>query len=259
MKSITTLCRDCVFSQYSIDTDGTPVQHGCDFDRIKRFRDNGVNILEASDDPEKVPPDGYKEFYAIENTICNMLRTPDWADKHIGESLHELVIRESQINYNWILVNKTEDSSQVRQRLIEIGKQDVKPARITFIRYPESPTEPNTIGTLINREKSLKIGWSIENLTNSETTEDEGIDLILAKNKTQFYFVSEVQHPIKQDISMIVNNLVNVELKRFGLLDIDNVRVGSTSVHINMQGGMFFSTFRQKLEELCPDKIMALR
>jgi hypothetical protein len=261
MKSITTLCRDCIFAEYQNDYDGTPVQEGCKLDRISKFKENNITILEGSDDPENPPADGYKEFYAIENTICNTLRTEKWREKHLDKNFDELidlVNQEIKINYNWIIVNRTETEEEIRARLSEVGKQSIKPARISFIRYQSSPTQPKTIGTLINREKSLRIPWSIEDVVEDKTTEDETIDLILSKNKTQFYFISSANEPILTDISIKVNDIVNSELKRFGLLEIGKVKVGASSVHINMQGGMFGTTFKEKLEALCPTGILVL-
>jgi hypothetical protein len=251
MTRIDTICRNCVFAIYNKET-----QVGCECKRIYKYGRKGHKIVAASDDPNDPPPDGYKEYFVIEGTPCNMSRTKIWKEtRPDGTDLMKEAKRETRIRYNWILVNRKENDILLKDRLNAIKEQTLQPERISLIRYNTSPIHPSLAGSLLNKRFKF---WVIEDMVSENDHPDIGLDAIFTKYRSPFYFISDVSDNIPPpDFAEKINEIINEELVQFAIMDTDNVRVVPTAVHIKLQGGMFGTNLKEKVDAICPEKVIS--
>ncbi len=83
-----TPCKLCGFAEWDSDE-----QTGCSVGRIAAYGKSGVNIVDVTD--------GEKEFFLVQDRICNMFRGPDWL--HGDNSLPARVLRaDSEVRFKLV-------------------------------------------------------------------------------------------------------------------------------------------------------------
>lgn len=109
--SIQTSCKGCCFSHKLGKT-----QVGCHINKIRQFKDNGINIIEANDEDE--------EFFIVER-FCHFYRDKDW-EKAVSkyEKPAKRVRKEVEISFGFIVLHgKDSSKDDIRKTLSDIANQ----------------------------------------------------------------------------------------------------------------------------------------
>lgn len=246
-----TVCDHCVFAlKETIETDDGSYTHqfGCELNRIDKFQNEGVNIIPGIDDTGN-------EFLVLENCICTAMRTKDWIKLKDNIDRVEEIKKELEMQYQWILIDDgTLDN--LRERLLEIQQQRIKPGRVVVIR-PFTSTNCNvTMSRILTKFTKFCGGrWSIENLVEGVSI-DEGIDCSLIRYKYPFYIYSNSSSWIDPNISDKINSIINDDLRIFAMITVDNVTVVPQVINTQFQGSYFGVSLKDKLLQECSDKVI---
>ena len=126
--AVRTSCQGCCFSENLGKT-----QVGCSLNKIRQFKDNGINVIEATDE------DG-NEFFVVER-FCHFYRDHDWekaASKY--ESPEKRVRKEVEISCGFIVLHGKDDSKDdITKTLTDIANQ--KKIYPTFIVVGNNSSE----------------------------------------------------------------------------------------------------------------------
>lgn len=236
-----TSCKECVFAKYEGKT-----QISCQFDRIKIFRETGVNVVEAYDEE--------KEFYILQDTICNLTRGKAWADATIsnGKVLIEEARKEVLPSYQFILVDNGDvDISFLQIQLKTCLQQQTLPKAIHVLRYHNSKISLFDMGRALNETKIL---WSIVDIPKEEDeifakVEDYYIDQILNKYFYLYYVQVDIKHYISKFISDDINIESNYNLTKFAVLQYDNWKVVNANIFKLCKAGVFDCKLMDVLQE----------
>jgi hypothetical protein len=200
-----TPCKTCVFARYNGDT-----QVGCAFDRVEKFRKQGVEVLEVYDDD--------KEFYVIKN-ICRAHRDKKspWAMKHAGPTRKEICRQELRLDVDVIIVldgNHTVD--EVKITIDSLLAQTFLPANVTVVLNKDGVDVKDV-------QAVLPADWLVKVIAERRAGERVGrgrcIDLSLVNSKSHFYALFNPGFVVPPTFIEDVDIAINDELERFVLLE----------------------------------------
>ena len=240
MQSYNTGCKDCVFAIYDGKT-----QVGCEFDRINKFKSVGLEVVESYDED--------REFYVIKNHICNVGRLPAWAQNKTGD-LKEIALKESSVKYQFILIDKGDvDVETLKEQVAKCLEQSVPPQAIHIIRYNSSKISLLDMGQVLLR---TNIVWSIQDIVEEEQIVDYYIDRLLNKYYYLHYVQQDLCNDIDPNISTALNDKINIEIAKFGLLICENCVIVNANVFTALRAGIFDQTLIHLMEDKCPGLIV---
>ena len=125
---IHTPCKSCVFAQYENNT-----QTGCALNYIDKYRDAGVEILEAYDDDDN-------NFYVLNKKKCLGYRESKWfeelnmTDSSMEDKI-EYFYKNNAIQYIIIIDLKDYDINKLENIFNQILNATVRPTKLVLIRH----------------------------------------------------------------------------------------------------------------------------
>lgn len=239
-QGLTTSCKDCVFAEKEDKT-----QIGCSLNRIEKFKERGVFVVEAEDLEEN-------EFYVIESW-CAAYREEPWLEG--VEDIHAKVREEYQVRVGYLVIadedSMTDYSIKLQKTLDSILAQSVSPSYMLMInKVPDKHV--NVIQSTVKVADSIDFEYKITSMFEEGATDDEAIDEVFNKVKNGFYIVVKVGHELRSDLTEKLNQSVNEELLKVGYVDgYDGVngRTTQAAIHKHLNGNTI-KPLKEKLQEV---------
>jgi len=240
-EGLTTSCKDCVFSEKEEKT-----QIDCSLNRIKKFKERGVFVVEAEDLEEN-------EFNVIESW-CSAYREEPW--KEGVDDIHAKVREEYRLRIGYIVIadedSMSDYSANLQKTLDSILAQSISPHYILLTnKVPDNHVAvvQNTVKILGD---DLDFEYKVTSMYDEGTTDDEAIDEVFSKTKNGFYIIVKVGHELRSDATETLNYAVNEELVKVAYIDgYDGVngRVSQAAIHKHLNGNVI-KPLKEKLEEV---------
>ena len=134
-KKVQTVCRDCVFAVYEQLKDklvgvgeDKPFQTGCSLGRLEKLEANGATLLNVIHEK--------KDFFVVENRICNTCRGPEWkqeAEQRGRTDLAALAREEISLKCTALIyIGPGQNINQAITTAYSLCKQDLRPSCIIF-------------------------------------------------------------------------------------------------------------------------------
>ncbi len=201
-----TSCKECVFATYEEHT-----QTGCRFGRVEKFRQKGVEVVEAMDEE--------REFFVI-RTRCHIHRhkKSPWAMKVPGRDRMQVARDEVEIELHAIIVmlaehtvedvKKTVDSLLVQtvglqKGTIVVNRDGIKPSQVR-----ELVPEYWRVQFIMEREADgghISVGRCVDHAVDSSTAD--------------YYAVFSPGYEVPNDYVQAIDRALNDDLERFVLLE----------------------------------------
>ena len=251
VQGLFTSCEDCVFSGYEKDT-----QTSCKLNRVDKFKDKGVEIMEAYNDE--------REFYVVKS-FCNSYRNKDWGDSHVD---HELsVAKENQIRWNAIIIvgnGKAEAGDPekniapfhdlLEKTCISIKDQSIPP--VAVIVSNNSDVLPFDIAHKAHEMfDRTDISFYVSNIVETNFDDIQCVDDAFLKCKNGFYSVFKSGHVAKPNIIQSLNSALNEDLEKIAYVrgyDGINGTTAQAAIHKYL-GGNFSLSLEEKISKICEE------
>ena len=282
----TTSCRQCIFAQYNDDNE----QVNCAAGRFEVFEENGVDLMFVGDEEKK--------FFLVKDKACAYFRHQDqFAEIAKEQSVEEILddVKASlKIPYHAIVFLRPARSSasrdpahahhqvttsekqsqelleQLKERLDELDRQDVKPAIVTVIdrTHSEIDLTPKIVG-LFHNEYSFA-NWRTQRVQSVDQSDMGIIDVCYdnVKSKKYFFYTTfEVTKPISLSFSEEIHHSIQEKMQSFVILEADeghgktvlkiaHAKYGGNSFDIDLKDKLVHYNdgvdLIRKVEELCP-------
>ena len=248
MNDLTTACKSCVFANYIGKT-----QIDCKLGRVAKYREKGVDIIEAEDLEEN-------EFFVLE-AWCNAYREQAWADQH--EDPLSQVKQEYKIVLGFIVLLKGEITdttsaedllSGLVQTLEDIKKVEGSPNYVVVVNNSAVPHF-----SVINKAQECledsDIEYKVSDVLEKNMTDWECIDLVFANLKNGYYSVLQSGKSPKKNIISLIDDKVNEELDSVGYIKGYDGINGTTvqAVLHKFLNGHYEKTLLEKIEAIQKD------
>lgn len=200
-------CKGCVFSNKIGIT-----QVGCDLDKLDKFRESGIKVVEAHDDDE--------EFYIIER-LCQFYRDKDWSKNN--SNLKKQVQKEVTISYGFIILHEHGKSlDDVRSTFKDIQVQGVDPKYVTLVvsKKEENPFNIRHVCHEHFDYPNVKqsIPFNVVTMLDQDPTDLQMIDEAFEKSLNGYYIVFRSGEKIPSDLTTKLNESVNTKLDQISMV-----------------------------------------
>ncbi len=221
-----TSCKNCIFAIYE-----NKMQIGCDHNRIEKF---GSDVIEAYDDD--------CEFFVI-NRLCNYYRPKFWNG---GEKNITKAEEESCLSFDILIdvndVNETyynQIKSSIAKNIYPINKYKL------YLFHDNNQTTSQKI-LIKNLFDSLSDNKCVLSIYSNQA---EYLDSVLSKSKNSYHFILNKLNVDKlEEIIKTSNNLVNIDLKKYIILDYKNTFVISNMAYKMLYRTLYY-TYENKIKE----------
>ncbi len=201
-----TSCKDCIFAEYKEET-----QVGCSRGILEKYRNLGINIVEAYDYD--------KEFYVIENRLCQYYRTQEWANRFEPDTFDENVERmleyESRVLFH-VMVFMQDSLEDVQETLVSLISQDQPPLQVTIIRPRASLIKPRQVLDLFSDD--IPFRWRLENLW-FHIPQQNAIHMVQKVVKSNYYTTCNSGYRYKAGFFSSINKAVTKDLLQFAMIE----------------------------------------
>lgn len=218
-----TSCKDCVFAIYDNKT-----QKGCELGRLDKYREKGVEIIEAFDND--------LEFDIVNGHQCVAYRhmgpNSQWYQDTLPEERIAKVRREITVRTDVIIpVSSDSDIALLPQTLKSARELELAPLSVVVVNNQED-VKAGAIISLLNKEAS-GLNWTLSDI--KEKTNDgkkvstlRAIDIASSKLKGHFYTVLNPGDTLPPSFTKDLDVAVTDELKTFVVLLPNRYQVGLT-------------------------------
>ena len=214
---VKTDCSTCVFYQGG--------EADCLTGRRNKFREIGVNV-EGS----------------IVDRFCNLGRAKEWADE-VDSDIVEAARREVITPVCFIIVNNVDDYDEfrrlVQQQVDHISKFRVKPNEVIFttVSGQIKGVNPGKIFLDVIRPLSNEYEFAVKGV---HCFDEYDVNECIQKCHSQYYCEFKIDDTIKEDITYIVDRLINDKLIQFLVIEEDGVypRVVQVILHKILSGNI---------------------
>lgn len=210
---IRTICRDCIFAEF---TDDAITQTGCKLGRLDKFREKQkAKIIEDENG---------LEYYEI-GTFCNTCRNTEWDDK-FSEPV-ERVLKEIEIKVDAVILDDSNHENwqqEIETSVNSLINQTIKPCRIVIVCYRK--TKP--ISTLKALMDKAEIKYDIVNVLDYCSNPYELLNHGAKRCRNQFYTVVESGDKLELDYFEKLNKLINDDLAQFSMIEPQEQLTGLT-------------------------------
>lgn len=221
-----TSCKNCIFAIYQ-----DKIQTGCDHNRIEKF---GPYVIEVYDDD--------CEFFVI-NRLCNYYRPKFWNG---GEKNITKAEEESCLSFD-ILIDVNEMNETYFNRIKSAMQKNIYPNNkyklYLFHDHSQNAAQKTLIKNLFDSFSNNKCILSIY------SNKAEYLDSILSKSKNSYHVIlTNLNIDKLEEILTTANNLINIDLKKYIILDYKNTFVISNMAYRMLYRTLYY-TYENKIKE----------
>jgi hypothetical protein len=213
---IHTPCKSCVFAAYSNKT-----QTGCHLDLLEKYKNHGVQILEAYDNE--------LEFFILNKKKCFGYRENSWfithglsEDSTIEQKIQKF--KESN-NIGYLLVINFLETGDSDNDLYNLRKSlsglKVQPKKLVFVRGSTGPdrTDYKGIQSLM-KKTGISCPWRIQTMVDDSLSNEDILHNIINLDKS-IRFICNIKKSDCANISTVIdkaNRIVYDDLQTFVIL-----------------------------------------
>lgn len=216
MNSLHTSCKNCIYAKFD---ENNKTQIGCEFDRIEKLKNNGINVIESYDDE--------KEFYVLDKHACMAYREKEFLSNGITLEESKKITRK-QMSPRFAAVINVSDSD--KEKLVAIIK-NISDQTISFhevIFCTNSSIKPSDIISIIN-ELKCKFKWNIKQILDDYWLGSRSINISVQKSKSTYFSMFESNFNIPKNFVEELEKAICDDLKRFIILEpVDKFGNGAT-------------------------------
>ena len=228
---VTTSCKNCAFAHYIENT-----QVSCDINRIDKFKENGVKILEAEDNE--------KEFYVIQ-TLCSGFRSEAWEEAHRGKDLIELFEKESSPRIGFmILLEEEKDPDQIRDDISVTIKSILESLKYPP-RYVVIVSNISGYFALIESVQTIcseyDIDYRVMKITEKTSNSLDRVDSAFVNARNGFYCVLRAGDSVFKNMDEILAYAINAKLMNVGMIkgeDEVSMMTVQCTLHKHLHGNL---------------------
>lgn len=218
---IQTICKNCIFAKFNEKN----VQVGCIIDRLDKFSSlPNIKVLTIKGEE--------KEYFLIEDRICNTCRDETWAKKHQKDIIKD-VFDEIQIRY-LIIVLANDNWEDITKTIQSIHEQSLPVEEIVLVRKQDSIFSATSLSELLANKgfKHWRLGRFLTD--NQFIYYTDGI--VGDARNTNYYMSISAGKVLHRDTFKKIDKLVNEELVQFSLAYTDDMPIIPTAVHYFLDG-----------------------
>lgn len=217
MSKLHTSCKDCFYAIYD---ESNKTQIGCQFNKIDKLKENGVNVIESYDED--------KEFFVLNNHACMAYRSKESmlkADQDVKESM--VLTRKQMSPRIAAVINVFNDDKEGLQKTInQIKNQEVPFYEVIFC--VSSSIKPSEIISIIN-ELKCSFKWTIKQIIDEYWLGSRSINIAVQKSKSTYFTLFECNFDIPPLFVKEIDTAICDEMKRFIILEgVDDKNNGAT-------------------------------
>lgn len=208
---IHTPCKNCVFAIYADKT-----QTGCHLDLLEKYKNHGVQILDAYDNE--------LEFFILNKKKCFGYRENSWfiknglsSDSTIEEKIKSFK-ESNKIGYllvvNFLEIGDSDnDLYHLKKSLSTI---EIPPKKIVFVRASTGPdrTDYKGIQTLM-KKSGLDCPWRIQTMVDDSVSNENILHNITNLDKS-IRFICNVKKPQCYDLNTVINKANSIVYEDLG-------------------------------------------
>ena len=240
----TTSCRQCVFAKYEDD-----VQTGCHADRFEVFEENGVDLIQVSDDE--------KTFYLVKDKACAYFRHIDTHRDILKttamESVKDMVKATLRIPYHaLIFLRKKDTMSDLKRRLDDLDKQSIKPEIISVIDRSHSLPDLSPQIVTLFKKYTFK-NWRTQRVSAVDILDITIVDVCFDNTKDMqyfFYTIFEASKEIPATFAEEIHCSIQDKMQSFVILEPNSEGNGETvlkAAHLKYTGNSFEIPLKEKI------------
>ena len=231
-----TPCKDCAFALYKnteapdethteYNEDGTtPQQIGCELGMIERFKEAGVEVIEAFDEKH--------EFYVI-GRKCLYGRSKNWKQENIGIDFLKVIRSEIAIKVEVIIyVDENNAWEDIEETVESIQKQTLQPVKIVFVQHPSCKFKASSYNVHFNQ---MFIPWRMEFVVESDSSDggygkivdrNRCIDLAVKKVQSSNIIIVDAGTALSENYLKRIDELINDDLQQILVIEPDDDQSG---------------------------------
>jgi|15BtaG_2_1085339.scaffolds.fasta_scaffold00006_42 hypothetical protein len=247
---IHTTCRNCVFAKFEKDR-----QKGCSLDKIKDYKEAGIEVLEVFDE-------SHKEFYLINGRFCLFYRTQELMKDYPRSSWEDIARMTTKCPYQAIIFfEKGSTLLQLKDILHNLKTQEVVPNMVTvinqqyidFVKDPENNIQPSSILEAIQDQEFYQ--YSCKNVYDDSLSDRSWIDLVFDSTgdlSYPFYVVFRSSFKVPEDFSKELNDAILIKMMQVGFgkpVDDLNGMIVNRTAHKKHGGNAFGIHLEDKIEK----------
>jgi len=198
---LTTACKDCVFANYIGKT-----QTDCKLGRIEKFRQKGVDIIEAEDLEEN-------EFFVVESW-CNYYRDEEWV-KNLNSDIDDLsaqVKKEAVFPVGFIvLFNENNTTEQLETTISSI--KDMEEVAYAVVVNSSNLDDIDVITKVQELFEDSEIDFKITKIMDSAFNQSQIIDVAFPNISNSYYYLLESGDLPVKDVVSLIDRQTNTELE----------------------------------------------
>ena len=235
---LTSSCKDCVFAVY-IGKTQTEFKLG----RVEKFREKGVDIIEAEDLEEN-------ELFVVE-AWCNYYRNQEWKEAFdTSVSLTDKVKEEAVFPVGFIVLFDNDSSTEDLEKTISgIKEIEGEASYVTIANSSESdPIE--FISTVQDLFGDSEIDYKVTRIMEKETYQYQSIDLCFSNINNIYYYILRAGNKPAKDVISLIDKQTNTELEPVVYIKGDE-NLNGTVVQATMHkflNGYYGMTLLEKIE-----------
>ena len=205
-----TSCQHCVFAikEKSKRKGLKQAQTGCKIDKIEKYRNINVNIIEAHNEEN--------EFYGIESW-CNTYREEPWEIAHKGEDLLDVVRLETTPSVGFIILIKDNIDSLEKTINSVLNQEDNNASQIVIVKTGKEIEYIDLIAECRNLLEEQSIDYKVQDIF-SGLPELESVDEAFKNISSRYYTVLESGKEAPEDLIKVIHTNVNDKLKNVGFI-----------------------------------------
>jgi hypothetical protein len=206
---VDTSCKECCFAEYADKT-----QIGCYLGKLHKFRQAGIEILDAYD--------ATKEFYVIKNKKCIWHRPPMWG-KIYTKRLVEQVELETKFKCDLVIyLDKHNTLNNLIQTVASANFSTILPSKIIIINNNANikPSQINKVGQDYFTNK-----WTLEIIIQENLCRNDCVSLVTNRLTGQYFIVLGAGEVLNENLIKNIDLFINDKMKML-LLSEDSEKYG---------------------------------
>ena len=198
---LTTACKDCVFANYIGKT-----QTDCKLGRIEKFKQNGVDIIEAEDLEEN-------EFFVVESW-CNYYRDEEWI-KSLSADIDDLsaqVKKEAIFPVGFIVLfneNNTIEQLEITTSMIK----DMEKVAYVVVANSSNLEDIDVITKVQELFEDSEIDFKVTKIMDNDFNQNQIIDAAFPNITNSYYYLLESGDAPVKDVVSLIDKQINTELE----------------------------------------------
>lgn len=251
-----THCFGCVFQHVEMVTqeDGTDFaeQVGCLTGRLEQYKDNGAEIEEACNEEQN--------YYVINNKVCSMYRTKDWAAKQKTVSVTEWEkLAEEEIVRRLVdvvvLADRWHDHDMLDNFLTTLDNQVWgHPAKVHLVLFDAGGCVPSDYIKLLSK---YSFKWKFHHIVDLTMSYGDMINRVGDKCDSLYYAVFDPDFSLPTDFVKRLFDRTYKQLKAFSVAEPIGIYSGlivQSKAHRVVQGNGHEKSAETKIKELAEEQ-----